>query len=397
VRVYLMKSRTTTVAAGLMAIGILAAPAASFSATTLPPPLTVVNYTVGSGVFAIEGVTVYANGGVGLAGFGVSQSLRQLGVYGSASGPTGIGVYGVSSLVEAAGGPTTANETVGVYGIAPNGYGVEGTTGVEQSPYPGLFSGILGLDGSANFGNNDGILGITNNGYFGVQGIGGNGSVGGVYGSADGGNYGVFGESGLVGVEGSSNGTPLAAANGAGTIVWSVDSSGIVTTTANAQAIVTVRGGASARTFVPNSTTPLLEDVGSAMLVRGASTVRLDPAFGSSISSGVYQVFITPNGESKGLYVQQKKASEFTVRENANGRSTIGFDYRIVAKPFADTGARIAIAPSAANFESPTRRSLLSKLADPRRVPSAANVRALQLRLMQHLRNQHKPAETPRR
>jgi hypothetical protein len=268
---------------------------------------------------------------------------------------------------------------------------------VQQSQSPGLFAGLLGIDSTANFGNNDGVLGLTNNGYFGVQGVGGSGSVGGVYGAADNGSFGVFGESGNVGVEGSSDQTPLAASNSAGTVVWSVDGTGTVTTTATVQAIATVRGGASARTFVPNSTTPLLEDVGSATLVRGASTVRLDPAFGSAIGSGIYQVFITPSGESKGLYVERKTASEFTVRENSNGRSTIGFDYRIVAKPFADSGARIAIAPSAASFESPAQRSALSKLANPRRVPSAANIRAMQSRLLQHLGSERKPSATLRR
>jgi hypothetical protein len=363
------KIRTTLTAASLT-MGILAASPASINATTLSAPLTVISYSVGSGAFAIEGAAVSANGGVGLVGLGVSQTLRQLGVYGSASGPTGVGVYGVASFAESAGGPTSGNETMGVYGTAANGYGVEGTTGVQQSQSPGLFAGLLGIDSTANFGNNDGVLGLTNNGYFGVEG---------------------------VGVEGSSDATPLAAANSAGTVVWSVDASGTVTTTANAQAIATVRGGERARTFVPTSTTPLLEDVGSATLVRGVSTVRFDPAFGSSISSGVYQVFITPNGESKGLYVERKTASEFTVRENSNGRSTIGFDYRIVAKPFADTGTRIAIAPSAASFESPAQRSALAKLANARRVPSAANVRVLQSHLLQHLSNERKPAVTLRR
>jgi hypothetical protein len=390
------KIRTTLTAASLT-MGILAASPASINATTLSAPLTVISYSVGSGAFAIEGAAVSANGGVGLVGLGVSQTLRQLGVYGSASGPTGVGVYGVASFAESAGGPTSGNETMGVYGTAANGYGVEGTTGVQQSQSPGLFAGLLGIDSTANFGNNDGVLGLTNNGYFGVEGVGGSGSVGGVYGAADAGNYGVFGESGGVGVEGSSDATPLAAANSAGTVVWSVDASGTVTTTANAQALATVRGGERARTFVPTSTTPLLEDVGSATLVRGVSTVRFDPAFGSSISSGVYQVFITPNGESKGLYVERKTASEFTVRENSNGRSTIGFDYRIVAKPFADTGTRIAIAPSAASFESPAQRSALAKLANARRVPSAANVRVLQSHLLQHLSNERKPAVTLRR
>jgi hypothetical protein len=46
------------------------------------------------------------------------------------------------------------------------------------------------------------------------------------------------------------------------------------------------------------------------------------------------EVFLTPDGDSQGwLYVAEKTANGFTVRESHHGASTIGFDYRIVGTP----------------------------------------------------------------
>jgi hypothetical protein len=54
-----------------------------------------------------------------------------------------------------------------------------------------------------------------------------------------------------------------------------------------------------------------------------------------------YRVFVTPEGDSKGLYVA-KAAGGFFVREQQGGRSTLPFDYRIVAKPREENGTRLA-------------------------------------------------------
>jgi hypothetical protein len=43
-------------------------------------------------------------------------------------------------------------------------------------------------------------------------------------------------------------------------------------------------------------------------------------------------VFLTPNGDCKGLYVSQKSPTSFVVRELGGGTSNIVFDYRIMAK-----------------------------------------------------------------
>jgi hypothetical protein len=62
-------------------------------------------------------------------------------------------------------------------------------------------------------------------------------------------------------------------------------------------------------------------------------TVAMDPRFAGIVNTGVeYHVFLTPNGNCKGLYVASKSANGFEVRELGDGGSSVGFDYRIVAK-----------------------------------------------------------------
>jgi hypothetical protein len=61
--------------------------------------------------------------------------------------------------------------------------------------------------------------------------------------------------------------------------------------------------------------------------------VELEPAFAQTVNTGVeYHVFLTPNGDCKGLYVANKTASGFEVRELGGGTSSVAFDYRIVVK-----------------------------------------------------------------
>ncbi len=76
------------------------------------------------------------------------------------------------------------------------------------------------------------------------------------------------------------------------------------------------------------------EDFGSAQLHNGVAEVALLPSFLDTvdIQSG-YHVFLTPVGDSRGLYVAQKTADGFEVREHGGGKSNIAFDYRLVARP----------------------------------------------------------------
>jgi hypothetical protein len=94
--------------------------------------------------------------------------------------------------------------------------------------------------------------------------------------------------------------------------------------------------------YSPRESLPTMEDFGEGQLVGGRAFVSLDPAFANVIDSRAnYLVFITPEGDNRGLYVTQKSARGFAVRESQGGRSSLAFSYRIVAKPFDSHEARL--------------------------------------------------------
>jgi hypothetical protein len=74
------------------------------------------------------------------------------------------------------------------------------------------------------------------------------------------------------------------------------------------------------------------EDFGEAQLVRGRAQVRLDPDFAAVSDTSHYHVFLTPYGDSKGLYVASRNRKGFQVREQGGGTSRLRFSYRIVAR-----------------------------------------------------------------
>jgi hypothetical protein len=98
----------------------------------------------------------------------------------------------------------------------------------------------------------------------------------------------------------------------------------------------TVRGA-----FASENTRESLEDTGTARLTNGRGIVRFDPAFAQAFDANAgYQVLLTSGGETRGwLFVAQKFAGGFVVREALGGRSSTTFDYRVVARPLGVSGA----------------------------------------------------------
>ncbi len=94
-----------------------------------------------------------------------------------------------------------------------------------------------------------------------------------------------------------------------------------------------------------------MEDFGEAQLVNGQAAVSLERTFASTIDRArSYLVFITPEGDSNGLYVASKTPNGFIVRESRSGHSTLGFQYRIVGHPFGDASTRLAAAGTKPHF-----------------------------------------------
>jgi hypothetical protein len=100
--------------------------------------------------------------------------------------------------------------------------------------------------------------------------------------------------------------------------------------------------GGDVRAFDAVSTRATIEDTGTTRLANGQGVVRFDSALAHAIDIRQgYQVFLTPDGDTRGLYVAAKYEDGFIVRETEHGRSSIFFDYRIVAHPVGSTAERL--------------------------------------------------------
>jgi hypothetical protein len=112
-----------------------------------------------------------------------------------------------------------------------------------------------------------------------------------------------------------------------------IDQFGDISCTGTKNAIVPINGGKQTVAMSAiESPQNWFEDAGAAELVNGAAVVTLDPVFIQTVNTEMdYKVFPVPNGDCKGLYVTNKTATSFEVRELGGGTSSLRFDYRIMA------------------------------------------------------------------
>ena len=102
------------------------------------------------------------------------------------------------------------------------------------------------------------------------------------------------------------------------------------------------RDGGRLGTFGTQSTHATIEDTGTSRLMNGEDAVHFDAAFARTLDLRQgYQVFLTPDGDTRGLYVAAKYEGGFIVRETEHGHSSIDFDYRVVAHPYGADEARL--------------------------------------------------------
>jgi hypothetical protein len=96
--------------------------------------------------------------------------------------------------------------------------------------------------------------------------------------------------------------------------------------------------------YASESASATVEDAGTARMYGGVANVQIDPAFASVMDHRWYYVFLTPLGDTRGLYVSMKTPSAFQVRETERGHNSLEFDYRIVAHPLDGKNARLPAA-----------------------------------------------------
>ncbi|MGA7201619.1 MAG: hypothetical protein WBX26_07305 [Candidatus Cybelea sp.] len=284
------------------------------------------------------------------------------GVFGNSAAGTGVqgnstatnknsGVAGVNSA--------TTGTGYGVYGRSSNGPGMYGTSAVAQGMY-GTSTTANGVEGhtSADYGNFAGVAGFYDGAASGASPYEKNA---GVYGFSD-----AYG-SGVVAEGKGVNGTDDAVLKALGDTTYADlfyaqdnenGASCTIDPSANLQCTGTISGGKdfSVRhrtsegghvlAYAAQSASETIEDVGTARMSGGVANVQIDPAFASIMDRKWYYVFLSPLGDTRGLYVSVKTASAFQVRETEHGRSNLEFDYRILAHPLGSKNDRLPAAPA---------------------------------------------------
>lgn len=251
--------------------------------------------------FQISG-TVDNNDVLGVAANGASTAYNT--AIAGFSTTSGNGIQGQSSFGTAIVGETIA-PSGGGYGV----YGVSFTDATHNTFGPNI--GVVGISGT-----NNGVFGQATNGGNGVYGYASSASSGaGVYGYGPN-TYGVLGQSNVW----------------AGYFIGNVYVTGTLSCGGGKSAVVPHPDGSRRRVYSLESPESLFEDFSVARLENGRGRVALDPDFAAIVNSEAYQVFLTPEGDCKGLFVGEKTAEYFEVRELQEGTSSLNFAYRIVAK-----------------------------------------------------------------
>jgi hypothetical protein len=136
--------------------------------------------------------------------------------------------------------------------------------------------------------------------------------------------------------------------NGDGKDVFDVDTLGDTFAAGSKSAVVPLRSGEMVELFSMESPEVWFEDFGSGRLSGGVTTISLDPRFTQTVNLPLgYHVFITPKGDCKGLFVTGETNGRFEVRELGGGKSSVEFDYRIVAHRNGYEGKRMPAAKRA--------------------------------------------------
>jgi hypothetical protein len=309
----------------------------SFLGSTSNPDFFISNSGSGDALeVSVNGGRGVIVGGSGYIGFGNSSvqyplvgeapSTGENGVFGSADNDADF----LAAIIGEQSGSTT--RTIGVEGYSASGEGI-------------------GVYGQKEFGSNTGADAFGNAGVWGDTGVTG---AWGSLGTADDGNA-MFALNNSVtystmvinNEEGSSSSAfilDVSSGYGGFCNFWA---DGSLHCNGALSDQVPTKNGKDVSLYAVQSTENWFEDFGSGQLGRGSATISLEPTFAQTVNTGMdYHVFLTPNGDCKGLYVSNKTAAGFEVRELGGGTSNVAFDYRIVAKRKGYENVRLAEAPA---------------------------------------------------
>jgi hypothetical protein len=324
---------TTSPRSTLDVKGSLGAQIAGISGSNAGPLLLVQQKE--SGFNAITGVAtggasvgVAGSGDTGISGSGTTTGVSALGskvgisAEGIGSGSSGINAFGQSVGVSAQSLAASGNtQAVAAVATSPNGTGVLGQGVGDSQDFRGFFGccsvGVWGDtaetgntpagmvatadDAKAMFVQNNSPTGFPTAFFINIQ-------------TAKGKGFGVV------------------VAQGAGG-TCSLDTDGIGHCSGGFQQNALIeQGQRQVALYSMGSPQNWFEDFGSGRLASGGATVALEPTFAQTVNTTTdYHVFLTPEGDCRGLYVSNKSASGFEVHELGGGQSNVSFSFRIVA------------------------------------------------------------------
>ena len=272
-----------------------------------------INNGNGTGVYGTGGTGVYGTGGTGVYGFGSSG----YGVYGVSN--TSHGIFGLSNgnffgvVGEGGGAGVYGSGGYGVLGYGTSGYGMYGQSvgaSILGSEIP-----LAGIWGDTNAVTSAGVAGT------GMDGIGG------IFLNDSPGNW------ALVAANYNSAGPIFTAENQANGVQCNINAFASLQCDGGIGAMVQLDSG-KRKVAMSGIESPenWFEDFGSAQLVNGVAVIQFDRDFIQTVNTEkAYRVFPVPNADCKGLYVTNKSANSFEVRELGSGSSNVSFDYRITA------------------------------------------------------------------
>jgi hypothetical protein len=298
----------------------------TFDSSILPAPIGVRGDSPSG--FGCAGLSVRGSGVAGFSdrGPGVTgESANQWGVRGHSAGRFGVGTAGL------------AERGTGVYGESQLGNAVIGLSTTRAGVYG--FSHSRDQNGDPT-PDGIGVYGESGTGV-GVRGVTFDGPGGGLAGRFDG---------------------PVVV-NGAFTVMGGPKS-----------AAVRHPDGSHRRLYSVESPESWFEDFGTGKLRRGSAEVKLDRDFAALVRRDDYHVFLTPLGDSQGLYVSGKGSSSFKVREQQGGTSSVAFSYRVVAR----------------------RKDIKGRRLEKVKIPRALRVAEVRPGLVRELRVNLTPPERPR-
>ncbi len=108
--------------------------------------------------------------------------------------------------------------------------------------------------------------------------------------------------------------------------------------------------------FAPEAPEVLFEDYGVGELTNGMAQITIDPIFSQNIvvdKNHPLKVFIQLEGDCNGVYVTNKTAQGFVVKELQGGKSNVAFSWHIVANRKDQSGDAFGTGSSYANLRFP--------------------------------------------